>query len=182
MTDVFISYSRKDKAFVQVLNQALVDSKYDAWVDWENIPLTADWWDEIKSGIEAADTFVFVISPDSIASKVCGQEVDHAVEHNKRLVPIVYREGFDMSLVCPALGKSNWLFFKEDNDFDTAFHSLVETLNTDLDHVKVHTRLLVRALEWEITAWRCPVIRLWLPPSIHLVTTLFSPIATAAFQ
>ncbi|MEM7794054.1 MAG: TIR domain-containing protein [Cyanobacteria bacterium P01_C01_bin.118] len=149
MTDVFISYSRKDKAFVQVLNQALANSKYDAWVDWENIPLTADWWEEIKAGIEGADTFIFVISPDSIASNVCGQEIDHAVENNKRLLPIVYREGFDMSLVRPALGKHNWLFFKEDNDFGQAFASLVETLNTDLSHVKTHTRLLVRALEWE---------------------------------
>ena len=82
MTDVFISYSRKDKAFVQVLNQALTNSKYDAWVDWENIPLTADWWEEIKAGIEAADTVIFVISPASIASKVCGQEIDHAAENN----------------------------------------------------------------------------------------------------
>ena len=57
MTDVFISYSRKDKAFVQVLNQALANSKYDAWVDWENIPLTADWWEEIKTEIEGADKF-----------------------------------------------------------------------------------------------------------------------------
>ena len=70
MTDVFISYSRKDKAFVQVLNQALVESKYDAWVDWENIPLTADWWEEIKAGIEGADTFVCVISPDSITTAI----------------------------------------------------------------------------------------------------------------
>jgi len=30
MPDVFISYSRKDKAFVQVLNDAPVESKYDA--------------------------------------------------------------------------------------------------------------------------------------------------------
>ncbi|MBT9316191.1 TIR domain-containing protein [Leptothoe spongobia] len=149
MTDVFISYSRKDKAFVQVLNQALADSKYDAWVDWENIPLTADWWEEIKAGIEGADTFIFVISPDSIASKVCGQEIDHAVENNKRLLPIVYREGFDMSLVRPALGRHNWLFFKEDNDFDQAFTALVEALNTDLSHVKTHTRLLVKAQEWD---------------------------------
>ena len=41
MTDVFISYSRKDKAFVQILNQALGESKYETWVDWEDIPLTA---------------------------------------------------------------------------------------------------------------------------------------------
>ncbi|MGD1857163.1 MAG: toll/interleukin-1 receptor domain-containing protein [Leptolyngbyaceae cyanobacterium] len=82
MTDVFISYSRKDKAFVQVLNQALTNSKYDAWVDWENIPLTADWWEEIKAGIEAADTVIFVIRPASNATKVCGLEIDHAAENN----------------------------------------------------------------------------------------------------
>lgn len=149
MTDVFISYSRKDKAFVQVLNQALADSKYDAWVDWENIPLTADWWEEIKAGIEGADTFIFVISPDSIESKVCGQEIDHAVENNKRLLPIVYREGFDMSLVRPTLGKHNWLFFRVADDFEHAFASLVEALNTDLTHVREHTRILVKAIEWD---------------------------------
>ena len=56
MTDVFISYSRKDKEFVQVLNQDMVESKYDAWVDWENIHLTADWWAEIQAGIEATES------------------------------------------------------------------------------------------------------------------------------
>ena len=149
MPDVFISYSRKDKAFVQVLHQALLESHYDSWVDWEDIPLTADWWEEIKTGIEAADTFIFVISPDSIESKVCRQEIDHAVVYNKRLVPIVRRDGFDMARVHPDLGKANWLFFQTDSDFDMTFQTLVKTLNTDLAHVKAHTKLLVRALEWE---------------------------------
>jgi hypothetical protein len=125
MTDVFISYSRKDKEFVQVLHQALARSQYDAWIDWEYIPLTADWWEEIKAGIEAANTFMFVISPDSIRSKVCGQEVDYAVANHKRLMPIVWRDGFEDAEVWPALGKHNWLFFRECDDFDQAFQSLV---------------------------------------------------------
>ena len=37
--DVFISYSHKDTAFVQLLNQTLANSKYNAWDDWENILL-----------------------------------------------------------------------------------------------------------------------------------------------
>ena len=149
MSDVFISYSRCDKAFVQVLHKALTESKYDAWVDWEDIPLTADWWEEIKAGIEAADTFLFVIGPNSIASQVCSQEIEHAVTHHKRLAPIVRQEEFNKSLMHPALGKANWLFFKEDNEFEAAFQSLVKTLNTDLAHAKDHTRLLVKALEWD---------------------------------
>ncbi|WP_394359020.1 toll/interleukin-1 receptor domain-containing protein [Leptolyngbya boryana] len=38
MRDVFISYSRKDKPFVEQLHQALEAQNQDAWVDWEDIP------------------------------------------------------------------------------------------------------------------------------------------------
>ncbi len=91
VTDVFISYSRKDKDFVLALHQALEERGKDTWVDWEDIPLTAEWRKEIYAGIEHADAFAFVISPDSIASEVCNQELDHATTHNKRLVPVVRR-------------------------------------------------------------------------------------------
>lgn len=95
-----------------MLNQALVKSKYDAWVDWESIPLTADWWEEIKAGIEAADTFIFVISPDSVASKVCGQEIDHAVANHKRLVPVVRREERRILLLRSLLGIMSAAFWQ----------------------------------------------------------------------
>lgn len=149
MADVFISYSRADQAFVKVLHQALTQSQHDAWVDWEDIPLTADWWREIQGGIEAANTFIFVISPDSLASQVCRQEIEYAAANHKRLMPIVRRDDFDRADIPPDLGKHNWLFFRETDDFDVAFQALVEALDTDLDHVKFHTRLLVRAKEWE---------------------------------
>jgi hypothetical protein len=89
MSDVFISYTRKDSDFVRRLHDELSALDRDVWVDWEDIPLTADWWREICSGIEAANTFVFVISPDSIASPVCNMEIAHALQNNKRLVPVV---------------------------------------------------------------------------------------------
>jgi hypothetical protein len=92
VADVFISYSRRDRDFVRGLNEALEKRDYDVWVDMEDIPPTAEWLAEVYSGIEGSNVFVFVISPDSIASKVCQQELAHAVEHNKRLVPIVCRE------------------------------------------------------------------------------------------
>ncbi|HEY9621736.1 MAG TPA: TIR domain-containing protein [Crinalium sp.] len=148
MSDVFISYSRKDKAFVETLYAALEVHNRSTWVDWSNIPLTADWWQEIEAGIEAADTFVFVISPDSVASKVCTQEVDHVVRCGKRLFPILRRDGFEMSQVHAALQKHNWLFFRETDKFDQAFSNLLKALDTDLEYVRQHTRLLLRAIEW----------------------------------
>ncbi|MBD2100972.1 TIR domain-containing protein [Leptolyngbya sp. FACHB-261] len=148
-TDVFISYSRRDKAFVEKLHAALRNCERDTWVDWDSIPLTADWRKAIEAGIEAANTFVFVISPDSVASEICTWEIDHSVRHNKRLVPIVRREGFDPQQLHPELSKHNWLYFQEQDDFDRAFQALIQAIDTDLVHVRAHTRLLVRALEWD---------------------------------
>jgi hypothetical protein len=48
--------------------------------------------EEIYSGIESADTFVFVLSPDSVASEYCARELAHAVANNKRLVPVCCRD------------------------------------------------------------------------------------------
>lgn len=146
--DVFISYSRKDKEFVQQLDAAFRQKDRDPWIDWNDIQPSEDWWQAIERGIEAADTFVFVISPDSIASEVCCKEIEHAVKHNKRLLPIVRREGFDANNVHPSLSRHNWLFFREHDDFEQVFQRLVKALDTDLDHVHAHTRLLVRAIEW----------------------------------
>ncbi len=151
MTDVFISYSRKDKDFVNTLYVAFERTQKNIWVDWNNIPLTSDWWAEIENGIESADTFVFVISPDSIASEVCMKEIDHAVLHNKRLFPIVRRDAtnFDLGNIAhEKIKQHNWLMFREQDDFEAAFKTLTETISLDLEHLHSHTRLLVRAIEW----------------------------------
>ena len=91
MAEVFISYSQLDKDFVRRLGDELLAHKREAWVDWKDIPLTAEWQQEIFSNIEAADNFIFIISPDSIASINCKKEIDHAVANHKRMVPIFYR-------------------------------------------------------------------------------------------
>ena len=61
MPDVFISYSRKDKVFVRHLHDALTANERDIWIDWEDIPLSADWWAEIRTGIEGSNIFVFIL-------------------------------------------------------------------------------------------------------------------------
>ena len=148
MHDVFISYSRRDGEFVRRLHAALAALRKDVWVDWEDIPPTAEWPTEIDEGIEESDNFVFVISPDSLVSDVCARELGHAIEHRKRLVPIVFRDP-DGAVVPEALASRNWTFFRSQDDFDTAFDTLAAALDTDLEWVSAHTRLLGRALEWE---------------------------------
>lgn len=92
MTKVFISYSRKDKEITKRLAGELQKRGLDFWIDWEGLPLSADWWEKIEKGIEEADSFIFLISPDSVHSEICGRELDHAVRKNKRVIPIIVRE------------------------------------------------------------------------------------------
>jgi WD40 repeat protein len=164
MADVFISYSRKDKDFVRRLNEALEKQNRDVWIDWEDIPRGVEWLDQIYDGIEKADTFVFIVSPDSLASEICNKEVAHAIEHHKRIIPLIRHdidekttagEWFNKTWETQArdtwrtLKAINWLMFREQDNFDGEFSELIKTIDTDQAHVQAHTRLLVRAIEWE---------------------------------
>ena len=146
--DIFISYSRRDKEFVSQLCEALTQANQKIWVDWNDIPPAEDWRQEIYRGIEAANNFVFIISAHSTSSEVCSDELDHAIKHGKRLVPIL-RQDVGYENVHPELGRINWIFFQEDDDFDGAFRKLLSAIETDLSYVREHTHLLVRARKWE---------------------------------
>jgi WD40 repeat protein len=152
MTDVFISYAREDTEFVRHISGDLAQNNRDAWVDWEDIPLTADWLEEAYAGIEGADSFVFIISPASIKSGPCMLELEHALENNKRLIPILRREVTDpeeFKQMHPSLSAHNWIKCRDVDDYEQAFQSLLIALDTDLDYIRAHTRYVVRSAEWE---------------------------------
>jgi len=146
--DIFISYSRRNKEFVSGLCKALIEANLKIWVDWNDIPPAEDWRQEIYRGIEASNNFVFIISSHSIASKVCAEELSHAIKHGKRLIPIV-REDVGYDHVHPELGRINWIFFREGDDFDSGLEKLISAIETDMSYVRQQTHLLVRARQWE---------------------------------
>lgn len=125
MADIFISYAREDTEFVRRLNEALRARGKATWVDWEGILPSAEWLKEIYTAIEAADVVVFVISPDAIASEVCGKEIAHAITNHKRLIPIVYRETPARELN-EVVAAHNWIFFRTSDDFATALNALIQ--------------------------------------------------------
>jgi hypothetical protein len=118
---VFISYSRRNKEFAQKLNASLDGNGVDAWVDWEGIPLSSDWMDEITRAIEGADAFLFIITPDSLASKVCMEELELGLKYNKKLIPILHIEPNKDSPMHSELGATNWVYMREQDDYDATF-------------------------------------------------------------
>ena len=149
MKQLFISYSRKDTEFAQRLTESFAAQNMEAWVDWQDIPPSVDWMKEIQMGIEQADIFLLIVSPDSIRSDICAQEVEHAMLNGKRMIPVIVRD-VDAKEVPTAITHLNWIFFSRPQDkYGDAFEKLINAIQTDYDWVQVHRRLQVKALEWE---------------------------------
>jgi WD40 repeat protein len=155
--DVFISYSRKDQEFVRWLNVQFQESGREPWIDWSGIQPGEEWWKSILKGIDSANTFVFVISPDSLQSGICPKEIERAVGSGKRMVPVVCREMNGLA-VYPELAKLNYIFLRTEEEKRENLSKLFQALDTDLNHVQAHTKFLIRAREWEARGQSSPYL------------------------
>lgn len=151
---VYISYSRDDVDFADQLDDALQLVGFDTSVDRHGIAGGEDWRTRLGGLLRDADTIVFVLSPASVKSDICAWEVGEAVRLSKRIFPIVCRP-LDGAAPPAALARLNYVFFYSEaklpgSGFGAGLRALVTALNTDLDWLREHTRLLQRATEWEV--------------------------------
>ncbi len=84
---------------------------------------------------------------------MCAWEVEEAVRLGKRIIPVVCR-GLESRDPPPHLKNLDYVFFYTEpkvagSGFGHGLSRLVAALNTDLDWMREHTRLLARASEWE---------------------------------
>ena len=145
---VFISYSRKDEDFAQELLSGLQLSGFEAYLDKHEIAAGEDWEARLGRPIEAADTVVFVISPDAVASERCAWEVEHAATLKKRILPVVWRR-VEEKKVPQRLKQLNYIFFDRPLISLPSLIALATALRTDIEWVREHTRLAEAALRWD---------------------------------
>lgn len=161
---IFISYSRRNKAFTQKLFDELKSRGYDPWVDWDDIPFSVDWWQEIQDAIDEHDVMIIVVSNASMTSRVVSQELKYAREINKRIIPLIIEqvdvkyvvgELYDQAYEMDArdnwkyIRTLNWIYFYRENDsFEGGVDGIVSAVEADYDYLREHTRILTRAQEW----------------------------------
>ena len=147
--DVFISYSRADSDFARKLNNALQRQRKRTWFDQESIASGADFQQEIHKGIETSNFFLFMLSPRSVKSQYCADEVEYAAKLNKRMVTVLHRP-VETKDLHPELAKVQWTDFNaNEGEFEANFKELLRTLDTDPVHLRYHTGLLMKAIEWD---------------------------------
>jgi hypothetical protein len=145
---VFISYSRKDEDFAQELLAGLELAGFEPYLDKHDIAAGEDW--EVRLGrlIEAADTVVFVISPDAVASERCAWEVERTETLKKRLLPIVWRQ-VEAAKVPVRLKRLNYIYFDKPHSFGPSAAALATALRTDLEWIREHTRIGEAVRRWD---------------------------------
>ena len=151
---VFISYSRDDLEFADQLVAALDLTGFDVTIDRHGITGGEDFQRRLGMLIREADTVVFVLSPSSAKSEMCAWEVDEAIRLGKRILPVLC-SSLDGCEPPVSLKNLDYVFFYPDpkvagSGFGQGLVRLVTALNTDLDWLREHTRLLNRATEWDL--------------------------------
>jgi formylglycine-generating enzyme required for sulfatase activity len=145
---VFVSYSRKDEAFAQELVTGLGIAGFQTYLDKHDVAAGEEWEARLGRLIDTADTVVFVISPDAVASERCSWEVERTSKLKKRLLPVVWRPVPEAE-VPPRLKRLNYIFFDKSHSFAPSLAALATALRTDLDWIREHTRLGEAALRWQ---------------------------------
>ena len=163
---VFVSYSRKDKAFADRLNASLNARGFEPLIDHgevyvlhdspigrNEVCLFHDSWQRIQELITQADTIIFVLSPDAVTSNICAREVDFASSLQKRFVPVVYRI-CDSGAVPAPLRRLKFIFCDDGTRFEANMDDLAKALSTDIDWIRTHTELGAQARRWMIARSR----------------------------
>ena len=106
---LFISYSRKDFAFVNRLRDDLEAHGDPYWIDREGLsPGTPNWERAIRAAIETSSAVLWIVSPAAYESEYVSSELAVAEMYKRKIYP-VWANG-DNWIACVPLGKHNIQF------------------------------------------------------------------------
>ncbi len=124
MTQLFISYSRKDIAFARKLAADLEKAGYSVWWDITDLRGGDDWVRVIPEAIETSDFVIVVLSPDATASEWVRKEYTQALSLHKRIIPIMLRA----TAVPFALNTINYVDFTSESAYTENLKALLLAL------------------------------------------------------
>ncbi len=145
---VFISYARRDLPIAERLREELTAAGFDAFLDVHDIQPGEPWQDRLGALIATAEKIVFLISPTSVASEICGWEVDTAEGQGKSVLPVVIRDT-ELNRIPGRLRRLNFLYLRGESEWLSGLAALTQALSTDLAWEREKTRIQELASIWE---------------------------------
>lgn len=133
--------------FADRIVSALEQRSIEVLIDRRDLPKLEDWERELVGFIRKADTVLFIMTPQSISSKVVAWELEQVRLYNKRLAPILVGDIGGLQIP-DDINRLNYIDFTDNSRFGERVDELVRALNTDVAWLKEHTRLGELALRW----------------------------------
>lgn len=86
---IFVSYARVDKPYcIQIVETLDV---HDVWFD-QRLYAGQNWWKEILRRLDWCEGFIYLLSPDSLASEYCRKEYELAKNLGRHIIPVLIRD------------------------------------------------------------------------------------------
>jgi len=151
MTQVFLCHAELDTVVTEKIRRTLMREGFTVWTNRTDIKTGTEFQETINRGIEAADNLVYLISPNSLRSQYCQQEIAYATRLNKHIIPLLI-SATDLDDIPPEQRSLQFIDFTEhddENKYRTAADKLLNVLKEDTHYYEWHKLLLVKALKWE---------------------------------
>jgi hypothetical protein len=141
---VFISYSRQEVPFVDILLEKLEERGIQTWLDYRSLVPGKPWLEQILAGIDGADVLLLVVSNASITSPNVQLEYKRALEKNKRILLII----FEATALPTELQNCEWI------DFRGSFRKGVGALLLGLDQPFTYKKAIPQhGFKTSFTVW-----------------------------
>jgi hypothetical protein len=88
----FFSYSRDDSEFALRLAEDLKSAGASVWLDQMDIEAGQDWDTAVEGALTQAPRMLLILSPSSVKSKNVRNEISFALDEQKNIVPVLYRD------------------------------------------------------------------------------------------
>jgi TIR domain len=145
---VFISWAGDSNEFVDELKVGLELVGISAMPARHEIAVGEDWESLLLVQLAQADTVLFVLSPEAVKSERCSFEIQWTIRLSKRLIPLVFKP-IPSSDIPADLRHLQFVRFDTAEGFARPLSLLVQTLRTDLEWIREHTRIGQLASRWE---------------------------------
>ncbi len=126
---VFISYSHKDKKFVNLLTNKLREHNVEVWLDSKEISVGSNIAERIKDGISKVDFFILILSKNSTESKWVNYELSatilNEISRQETIILPVLIEDCQIPFSLQDRLYADFRF-----SFDEGFNSLLNAINT----------------------------------------------------
>lgn len=151
MSQVFLSYAYENEAVMRQIRTSLWRAGFTVWTNTADIQTGETFEAAIKQGVAQADNLVYLLSPDSLNSTYCQQELNYALALNKRIIPVLVSP-VEPEQIPPELRSLHYIDLTDnlqEEDYRLDESQLIKILDQEAVYYYEHKIFLAKALKWQ---------------------------------